>query len=217
MRAKLRSYTTTLGIPCQRTPRVLIAAVSLPKAYLALCAAVVLVALAGVHTDRTGMQVLPAAALAGVDLVAPAVEIGKAAPDFTLESLDGDAISLSAFRGRPVLLYFWATWCSYCAESLPQLNEVYSRHRAQGLEVLAIDILESRERVARAVSGLGLSFPVLLDADARASKLYAVRATPTYVFIDRAGVVRDILIGAPRPGAVEGRLLPILRPLEESH
>ncbi|HEY8449706.1 MAG TPA: TlpA disulfide reductase family protein [Bacillota bacterium] len=199
----------------------LFVAVSLPKAYLALFAAVAVVALtgvplAGVQMDRAGRQALPAAALAGIDLTPPAVEIGKEAPDFTLESLDGQAVSLSAFRGRPVLLYFWATWCSYCTETLPQLNEVYSRYSNQGLEVLAIDILESRDRVARAVSGLGLSFPVLLDADARASKSYAVRATPTYVFIDRAGVVREILIGAPRPGAVEGRLLPILKPLEES-
>ena len=213
MRAKLRSYTTTLGTPCQRAPRVLFAAVTLPKAFLALCAAVALVALFGLLPER---EAVPAAAMAGVDLTPPAVEVGKEAPDFTLESLDGAALSLSSYRGRPVVLYFWATWCSYCVEGFPHLIELYSRFREEGLEVLAIDILESRDRVAQAASELGLPFPVLLDANARASKLYAVRATPTYVFIDRAGAVRDILIGAPRPGAVEGRLLSILRPLSAS-
>lgn len=204
-------------------PKVILTALRVPKGFVALGAAAAFLAFAalalsgfpGLSSGLPGKRALPATALAGVQQVPPGVEIGKTAPDFTLENLEGEPVSLSALRGRPVVLYFWATWCSYCTSDLPRLAEVYSRHRSDGLEVLAIDILESKERVARAAADLRLPFPVLLDADARASQLYAVRATPTYVFIDRAGVVRSILIGSPRPGAVEGRMAPILKPLEE--
>lgn len=193
-------------------PKVRFIAVSLPKAFLTLAAALAFIVYAGLHGERSR---LPSAALAGVELVSPVAEVGKAAPDFTLEDLQGRPVSLSAYLGRPVILYFWATWCSYCIDDLPRVNEVYDRYRSQGLEVLAIDILETKERVARTAADLELAFPVLLDAEARASKLYAIRATPTYIFIDRAGVVRGILIGSPRPGAVEGRLAPIFKPVEE--
>lgn len=193
-------------------PKVLFISISLPRALLLLGAALALIAFAGLHGER---QRTPVPALAGMELPSSTAEVGKPAPDFTLEDLEGRAISLSSYRGRPVILYFWATWCSYCINDLPQLSEVYQRYRSEGLEVLAIDILEVKERVARTAAELELAFPVLLDTDARASTLYAVRATPTYVFIDRSGVVREVLIGSPRPGAVEGRLAPLLKPLEE--
>lgn len=137
-------------------------------------------------------------------------ELGREAPDFTLTRLDGSRTALSAYRGRPVILYFWATWCSYCIEGMPELHALKRQYEEQGLEILAIDIMESADKVGRSVAAHGITLPVLLDDAGRVTEQYLVKATPTYIFIDRDGVYRDILVGAAREGALEGRLHPLL-------
>jgi len=137
-------------------------------------------------------------------------EIGREAPDFALKRLDGSVAALSGYRGRPVLLYFWASWCSYCVEGMPRLEAIRAEYQEQGLEILAIDIMESEDKVRRFVAGQGLTLPVLLDDTGQVTQQYLVKATPTYIFIDREGVYRDILVGVAREGATEGRLHPLL-------
>src|SRR5438445_6553903 len=89
--------------------------------------------------------------------------IGDEAPPFTLDDLAGREVSLASFRGRPVILHFWATWCPVCREEMPILEEA-ARDRPADLTVLGINLAERRDKVAAYARGAGLTFPVLLDS-----------------------------------------------------
>lgn len=120
------------------------------------------------------------------------------APDFQLLSLDGQTISLSDFRGKPVLLNFWASWCGPCEFEMPFLQEIYEDEEwsGKGLVILAVDIGEHPARVKMFMERLGLSFTVLLDVDQEVTLLYNIRAIPTTFFIDKDGIIQDVKIGA---------------------
>lgn len=126
-----------------------------------------------------------------------------AAPDFTLKTLDGRLISLSQFRGEPVLINFWASWCAPCRLEMPELKRVHEARQDEGLVVLAVNVtyLDSMQDVQRFVTEFGLTFPVLLDETGEvADNLYYVRGLPTSIFVDRAGLVAKIQLG-PMTGA----------------
>lgn len=143
------------------------------------------------------------------------VAIGQPAPDFSLPDLGGNRLSLSSFRGQPVVVYFWATWCHYCLDSMADLQAARALHKELGLEILAINILESAERVRAHARRHGLTLPILLDLEALATQSYLVRATPTYYLIDHDGVLRDIAVGALDPQTLNDRLKSILPPPQE--
>lgn len=145
--------------------------------------------------------------------IAPLAQIGEAAPDFALATADGQTLSLSSFRGRPVILYFWASWCSFCRNEIPSLNATFETHRDNNdLVVLGINILEDASTVRYYLQGLGVSFPVLLDQDGTTTQKYLVRATPSYYFIDRDGILQSRIIGTARPAQFRSRLESIVKP-----
>ena len=111
------------------------------------------------------------------------------APDFTLDSLHGDAVTLSALAGQVIVLDFWATWCSPCVEGLDHLQQMHERYADEGLVVLAINVGEDREEAAEFVADHGYTFTVLLDADGRVSDAYGVQAIPHTLIVDREGEV----------------------------
>lgn len=117
---------------------------------------------------------------------------GWPAPEFELKSLEGRRTRLSEFRGRPVIVNFWASWCVPCREELPAIMAAYERHSVAGLAVLAVNLRDQeRERdVRRFVEEFRLPFPILLDARGAVRRRYRVRAIPTTVFIDSTGTVR---------------------------
>jgi len=125
-------------------------------------------------------------------------EIGNLAPDFQLNNLDGQPVSLGDFRGKPVLVNFWASWCPPCRSEMPFIQETFTDKKwaDEGLVVLAIAIGESPSRVSEFVKKYGLTFPVLLDTERNVSLEYYVRAIPTTFLIDRDGIIREIKIGA---------------------
>ena len=132
------------------------------------------------------------------------------APDFQLLNLDGQAVSLGDFRGRPVMLNFWATWCGPCRLEMPFIQEVSedSEFAAKGLAILAINIGESPDTVKDFMEGYGLSFPVLLDTTKNVSLKYNVRGIPATFFIDKNGIIQDMKIGAFSSRAeIEWRLI----------
>ena len=139
-------------------------------------------------------------------------QVGNLAPDFQLQSLDGQTVSLGNLRGKPVLINFWATWCPPCRSEMPYMQEIYEEWSDKGLVVLAINTGESSSKVRGFLESHGFSFPVLLDADllvalrydvVRYNKLYI----PTTFFIDRDGIIQEKVIGAfPSKGAIEKRL-----------
>jgi len=140
----------------------------------------------------------PCAEVRGQDPVASPASPGSGEPtwaDFTLQDLHGEEVSLHRFIGKkPVLLVFWATWCPHCNEAVPKINRLHN-DPATGdrLQILALDFLESREKVGSFVRTKAVAYPVLLDRKGAAARAYRVVGIPTYVLIDRAGriVYRD--------------------------
>jgi peroxiredoxin len=125
-----------------------------------------------------------------------APKVGAAAPDFTLPSLGGKAVSLSSYKGKVVLLNFFATWCPPCRAEMPDLESSYKELKDKGLEIIAVDLQEDQNTVSGYVKSLGLSFTILLDRGADVFGQYHVTGLPTSYFIDRDGVVREVAIGA---------------------
>jgi len=145
-------------------------------------------------------------------------QVGRLAPDFQLQSLDGQTVSLSDFRGNPVLLNFWATWCRPCRFEMPLIQEIYEDKEwsDKGLVILAINIIdelrgESPSRAKEFMESYGFSFPVLLDANQDVALKYNIRAIPTTFFIDKDGIIQDIKIGAfSSKTEIEKRLVKII-------
>ncbi len=123
--------------------------------------------------------------------------LDSVAPDFALETLAGDTVTLSHLRGHPVVLNFWATWCKPCRGEMSDIIAAYDANHAARLEVLAINLTDQeRMRDVRSfVRELQLPFPVLLDHKGKVRKSYGLRGVPTSVFIDTLGVVRLVNIG----------------------
>ncbi len=151
--------------------------------------------------ERYGASALPA------ELVPPGAsvdpEVGALAPDFLLERLDSGEIRLSQFRGRPVVLNFWATWCSPCRKEMPQLINAYDSLQAEGLVVIGLNLQEGKSIVKPFADDFGIKFPVAIDRDGEVGDRYRLLGLPTTFFIDRNGVVRSVFTG-PFLGESEG-------------
>ena len=147
------------------------------------------------------MKILPAilalilttVLLVGCSSQAP--RVGELAPDFQLPNLEGQSISLSDFRGEPVLVNFWASWCSPCIYEMPFIQEVYEEWSAKGLVMLAVDIGESLSTVKDFMQSGNYSFPVLLDINQYVALEYNIRSIPTTFFIDKDGIIQAIKVG----------------------
>lgn len=137
--------------------------------------------------------------------------VGGPAPDFRLENIDGQSISLSGPRGSPVLINFWATWCPPCRDEMPYLQQVYEEWSDKGLVVLAINIGESPSEVKKFLQTHNLSLPVLLDTEENAARKYNITGIPTTFFIDSDGIIQQKIIGAfPNKEAIEKYLNSIM-------
>jgi len=122
-----------------------------------------------------------------------AVRVGTAAPDFRLADLDGQSRQLSAWRGRPVLVNFWGTWCGPCALEIP-IFQHYARLYPD-LVVVGVNVGESADVVQEYAQRWGLTFPILLDAEQEVMRRYAVTGLPTSFFLDANGVIQAIQVG----------------------
>ena len=131
--------------------------------------------------------------VAGCSSQAP--QVGKLAPDFQLPNLEGQSISLSDFRGKPVLVNFWATWCPSCRYEMPFIQEVFEEWSANGLVVLAIDKGESPSTVKDFIQSGNFSFPVLLDINQDVALEYNIRGIPATFFIDKNSIIQAIKVG----------------------
>ena len=121
---------------------------------------------------------------------------GDLAPDFQLQNLDGQTVSLSSLRGSPVLLNFWATWCGPCRTEMPYLQQIHEEWSDRGLVLLAIDLGESSSTVESYLQSNNLSLTVLLDTRQEVGQKYNIRAIPTTFFIDKDGIIQGVKIGA---------------------
>ena len=141
----------------------------------------------------------------GADAAMPGAEgaqlQGKPAPAFTLTSTGGRTVSLSDFKGRPVVVNFWATWCGPCKLEMPWFEEFSKKYAPQGLVVLGLNQDDgiAPAEVDKAAKRIGVSYPMLMpDKDERVSKAYGgVEYLPETFYIDRTGKVISVTAGAP--------------------
>ena len=115
-----------------------------------------------------------------------------AAPDFTLQDLQGKTFKLSGQLGKPVVIFFGTTWCPSCRAEIPSYSAIYEKYAKRGLEVIYIDINEPAEKVARFAKSNSFPYRVLLDRDGSVASDYNIVGVPTLVLIDKNGNVITI-------------------------
>ncbi|MCB8917207.1 MAG: redoxin domain-containing protein [Ardenticatenaceae bacterium] len=139
--------------------------------------------------------------------IAGAPQVGSEAPSFVLADLAGNPVSLADFRGQPVIINFWATWCAPCRIEMPELQAAYDQYQADGLVILAVNREEDLATVqAYFVDEMGLTFTALLDEQAFAANVYNVFNMPTTYFVDPAGMVTAVHRGPMTKGQIDGYL-----------
>lgn len=121
--------------------------------------------------------------------------VGTPAEDFRLVDLEGKPQSLSQYKGKVVLLNFWATWCKPCTTEMPAMQTTYDKLRDKGFVVLAINELEDDAKVRDHIKQHGHTFPVLMDRDNKVANQFGVFGLPVSVFIDEKGVVQEYVKG----------------------
>ena len=118
-----------------------------------------------------------------------AIVAGELAPDFTLTNMEGKEVKLSDYKGKLVYLNFWATWCGYCDEEMPDLQALNAEN--DDLVVLAVNVREDKDTVQAYLEKGGYDFPVLLDLEGEIAGTYLVSGMPTTYFINSKGVLLD--------------------------
>ena len=151
-----------------------------PAALFFVAAIVAAMLFVGFHSARR-------AGAGGPDAMNP---IGKAAPDFTLQSLEGKNITLSAYQGHAVLLNFWATWCGPCKIEMPWFVELQKEYGPQGLEIVGVAMDDaSKDEIQKFAKEMGVNYTILLGKEAVGQQYGGVDVLPTTFFIDRKGKI----------------------------
>ncbi|GJL80201.1 MAG: hypothetical protein NPINA01_31900 [Nitrospinaceae bacterium] len=134
-------------------------------------------------------------AFENMGITKPRVE--KSAPGFALQDIQGNMVNLEDFRGKAILLNFWATWCEACKEELPSMQRLYEALSSQGVEVVAISIdRRNFDRVKKYAKEYNLTFPVLWDPEQKVRKHYYIMGLPTTYLIDPNGRLKGFASGA---------------------
>ena len=137
---------------------------------------------------------------------------GFLAPRIQTTLLSGEAFDLQALRGHAVVLNFWATWCAPCRAEMPALQAVYDKRKGDGLALVGINQMEEPGDITPFLEQYRLSFPVALDTKGVWNQRYRVLGLPTTYFINRQGVIRDVVFGGPMdPALLESKIDALLR------
>jgi peroxiredoxin len=123
---------------------------------------------------------------------------GAEAPDFELNTLDGNTIKLSDYRGKKVILNFWATWCPPCKAEMPHMQNFYEEYNDQGVEILAVNLTnmdKGEDEVKKFVEEYGLTFTIPMDEEGFAGTTYQAFTIPTSYILDENGVILKKIVG----------------------
>ncbi len=136
---------------------------------------------------------------------------GKAAPAFELKDLEGKTVKLSDFKGKVVLLNFWATWCPPCREEIPDLVALQNEYKDKGLVVLGVSLDQNGPaQVKSFVSRMKINYPVVIGDEKMAMSYGSIQAIPTTFYIDRAGKIAGMHEGGADKEMFEQAVKPLL-------
>lgn len=168
---------------------------------------------AGVDSGGFGVVALPADK--NPTGRSPSTEVGRAAPDFLLQTPDGGQLRFSDLRGKPVLVNFWASWCSPCRQEMPEIVKAYDAHTADGLVVLAVDLQENDGAVKDFAHEFGMAFPIVIDRTGSVGDAWRiggpVQGIPSSYFVDRGGIVRARVFGPMTAETIDENLAKVLQ------
>ncbi|MGL4982901.1 MAG: TlpA family protein disulfide reductase [Treponemataceae bacterium] len=116
------------------------------------------------------------------------LKVGNLAPDFMLTTLEAKDVKLSDYRGKPVFLNFWATWCPPCVKEMPAMEKIHQNY-SQNITVLAVNVGEQIKPVRDFINKNKLTFSILLDRQSSIARVYSVQAIPTTFILDDKGVI----------------------------
>jgi cytochrome c biogenesis protein CcmG, thiol:disulfide interchange protein DsbE len=136
----------------------------------------------------------------------PAPEVGKAAPDFLAQTVDGATVKLSDFKGKPVWLTFGASWCQPCRAENPDIQAALEKRTGSDLVVLGVFISEDAAAVKDYADRVGLTYQKIADPGTKIASQYRILGIPSHFFIDKDGVLREMKIGTLDPAAMDAAL-----------
>jgi len=124
---------------------------------------------------------------------------GFQAPDFSLESIQGDYVRLSDLRGKVILLNFWASWCPPCRYEMPTFQKLFQQYQNQKFVLLTINLTaqDSTNALDAFIQKYNLTLPILLDKDGKVARTYQIQSLPTTFIIGANGIIQDIIYGGP--------------------
>jgi peroxiredoxin len=162
---------------------------------IALCVGTLLIIALGLLSPNA--PAVPAVASYNGSQTLVGLHVGDAAPNFTLATLNGKRVSLSDYRGQPVLLNFWYASCPGCEVETPDMQRFYAAQHAAGknLVILGVNTIDDVPTAQQFVRQHGLTYQVVLDNHQTVSTLYNLEGTPTSYFIDRQGIIRSVVVG----------------------
>jgi len=131
------------------------------------------------------------------------VTVGSEAPDFVLTDLNGETHRLSDYRGKGVFLNFWGTWCKPCEKEMPYINRQYEVYKKQGVEVIAVNVGESKLAVEKFAERFGLKFPIVIDRQDQVMNAYDIDPLPTTFLIDKNGEIVKVITGTMTESMVQ--------------
>ncbi len=138
-----------------------------------------------------------------------AARIGSTA-DFRLNDFSGKTVRLSDYRGRPVLVNLWASWCPPCRAEMPDLIRFYQAHQAEGLVVFAVNSADNSDAAQQFAREQAMPFPLLFDPTGSVERLFRVDGLPSTFLIDRTGTVRFVWTGQISPALLDQKVAPLL-------
>jgi thiol-disulfide isomerase/thioredoxin len=137
-------------------------------------------------------------------------EVNYAAPELSLQNVNGTSESLADYRDRVVLVNNWATWCPPCKAEIPTLEEYYKVHSADGFVIIGIEAGEPQAEVSGFVKGAGITYPIWLDLENASLRAFGASGLPNSFVIDRKGTVRLAWVGEINRATLEKYVTPII-------
>ncbi|WP_246055252.1 peroxiredoxin family protein [Pseudalkalibacillus caeni] len=180
-----------------------------PFAIIAILAIVLLLEISGIPMNNSTINNDAIKGYSLSDSNGAGIKEGSKAPDFSLQTIDGKKVKLSDYRGKKVVLNFWATWCPPCKKELPELQEYYIENGNDKVEIIGVNLTKierSEKDVDPFVEKYGLTFPVILDKKGKVEKVYQIQSYPTSYILDKDGNVEKVIAGAVNKETLENIL-----------